>query len=227
MLWTMFIELNASAFMPVISNAQKQGSHYLHLLVLVFGLSFLSFLVQNHTKQVSVYLVTFAIGAAVPYLSDVVGRLCRRSRLMESISLIGAVIVLLWFRELIPRVHWPSYDPLIVQVEALAAMWIIALAMHRPQGYSMLRCRALTKLGDVSYGLYLLHFPILLVAVAAAERVFPPEVNRTALGFGIAATVYATTLIASVACYSFVEMPAVALGARVAQVARRRLALGA
>ena len=221
MLWTMFIELSASAFMPVIRSVQEHGTRW--FFALVFGLSLLSFLVRNHTKLVSVYLVTFAVGAAVPYLSNIVA-FVHRSRLTGLMSLIGAVLALFWFRELLPRDHWQSYEPLIVQIEALAAMWIVASVVHRPHGYPGLRRRALTWLGDISYGLYLLHFPILLIAVAAAERVFPSDVDRTALAFGIAATVYAVTVIVSAACYVVVELPAVAIGASLAQLMRRRFA---
>lgn len=222
MLWTMFIELFASAFMPVIRAAQQRGARW--ILALVVALSVLGFLVQNHTKQVSVYLVTFAIGGTVPYLSSAVTRLCARPRRAESLSLVASVVVLLWFRELIPHERWQSFDPLIVQVEALAAMWIVALAVHRPHGYPSLRHRALVRLGDISYGLYLLHFPILLAAVPAAERILPADVDRTALGFGMAVAVSIATVIASTACYAAVEMPAVTLGARLARLARRRLA---
>jgi peptidoglycan/LPS O-acetylase OafA/YrhL len=222
MLWTMFIELNASAFMPVIATVQRHGTRT--LLVLILGLSLLSFTVQDHTKQVSVYLVTFAIGAAVPYLSSTVVRLCSRSRFAESASLVAAVAVLFWFRELVPRDLYGAFDPLIVQVEALASMWIVALTVYRPHGYARLRHPVLVKLGDISYGIYLLHFPILLVAVAAAEHALPPSVNMTALGSGIAVTVYVATVTAAAACYMAVEMPAVVIGARVARSIRRRFA---
>jgi len=223
MLWTMFVELNASAFMPAIRAAQLRGAR--GLVVLVVALSLLSVLFPNHTKLVSVYLVTFAIGATVPFLAAAVGRLHRRSRVLEAMSLVAAVMVMLWFRELIPREHMPSHGPLLIQVEALAGAWIIALTVHRPNGYPGLRHPVLVKLGDVSYGIYLLHFPVLLVLVPAAEKLLSPDVNRTALGFGIAAVVYVVTVAVSALCYVAVELPAVAIGRRLAQLVRDRVGI--
>jgi peptidoglycan/LPS O-acetylase OafA/YrhL len=60
--------------------------------------------------------------------------------------------------------------------------------------------------------------------VAVIERILPSDIHRTALGFGLAAAVYAATLIGAAACFRVVEMPAVAVGARIARRVRARAA---
>ncbi len=224
-LWTILIELVGSAFMPAFALAARVR-FLLWALVAVLALASLKL---SHAHAVVVealgYLVDFALGAALfEATASMRVFMAGRSRLLVAVAAFAAfalvfsrpALKLLTLGHLTPlRVGY--WDPDLALVEALFAGLLIAAVVARPDGMAILRARPLAFLGDVSFSVYLLHYPIML-AIACGLAWIPGYDSASAAGpFVLAVLTAAVTLPVAWLSFTLIEMPGVNVGRAAAQ----------
>lgn len=98
-----------------------------------------------------------------------------------------------------------------IQLAAVLAAAVVAALPGDPAGFaSMLDAKALVWIGRRSYGIYLWHWPVLLVITAAMPATAPGE----PLGVLTVALVIVATLALSEASYRWIEVPVIRDGFR-------------
>jgi peptidoglycan/LPS O-acetylase OafA/YrhL len=70
-------------------------------------------------------------------------------------------------------------------------------------------------LGNASYSLYLIHFPVAILLAKILSRVFTNETNAIAATAILMAAGLTISLGLASAIYRFIELPSIALGKRV------------
>jgi peptidoglycan/LPS O-acetylase OafA/YrhL len=98
-----------------------------------------------------------------------------------------------------------NHDKIILLLSILGCAFFLILAMKNGWFSSMLNTRLIQFFGKISYSLYLLHFPILLIVCSYTE----PNVY---LVFPISLII---TLLLSYLSYEFIELPFIQLGKRI------------
>ncbi len=224
--WTLAVEQQFYIFWPfVILFAPKRRMDLLLLAVLIAGpFSRELILAMRWSNLVTLYtplaccLDFFAIGGAVAWGHDE-GWLDRfASTLRLRLLLMLAAGWLLWGTLLLKidgryPAHWPVYDPLF---QALGFAALIVYLLQRPEGLigRCLRFRAFVYLGEISYGIYIIHnfmhrFGPSLLHHIWGINYFPNE---------LAHVIYyiALSITAAAASYHFFEKPVRRWGRRLA-----------
>ncbi|MPR13857.1 acyltransferase family protein, partial [Microvirga tunisiensis] len=124
------------------------------------------------------------------------------------------------------RLYTPTnlYDSRTVLIVTLCAAFLVAVAYHNPRA-GFLRRPVLVFLGEISYGLYLIHMLVLfMLAHAIAPLIASPVPSEAlALNIGLAvATLTLTVLLATAAHYGL-EKPCQQLGYKVWDTSTRRM----
>ncbi len=119
-----------------------------------------------------------------------------------------AIVLILTALIVVPLVHVPGIAPHIV-FAMVVAMATALVARHSP---SLLGGRAIGRVGEVSYSLYLIHFAILFGSFRAATSLIPAG-NALTLLLHFAITFPASFALASVS-YRFIEQPGIRWAAR-------------
>ena len=208
-LWSVQTELIASLGMPFIAYALNK-----RWAPLILMLSALSPVLPG--RSLTLFLSCFVVGA-------VASRETKWGRLVKPIPvLIGSALIMYFFRTINP--HWRfevKYGAIFpTVVEALAA-GVMILSISSKE-VSFLRRKGLVHLGDISYSVYLWHFPVLLTLSTALSRwTWPLEYKALAL---MAATTCVTIPVAYLS-YNYIEIPGIALGKRVINAARNLSAM--
>ncbi|MDP1878469.1 MAG: acyltransferase [Actinomycetota bacterium] len=70
--------------------------------------------------------------------------------------------------------------------------------------------RAGLALGDASYSLYLVHYPVLIVASLALSRILPDSLSTGLVAQAVFAALVAIGVLAGLACYRWLEQPLLA-----------------
>jgi peptidoglycan/LPS O-acetylase OafA/YrhL len=153
--WTIAIELMGSLLIPLFAVLLVR-SHLTFLvlacLLLVGSFGFAGMLPAN----AGMYLVDFAVGAALVPMTD---SLLLRSR-GAGIAAIAALFGIILLRAL---VETTTRNPLVHLVELLLSAVIVGVTAARSGSNSFLASKPLVLLGDISYSLYLIHFVVLFV----------------------------------------------------------------
>ncbi|MBR0829864.1 acyltransferase [Bradyrhizobium manausense] len=217
-IWTIRVELLGSAIipLPVFGRFGRLANYALLIVVLTV----LSFVVRS---EKTVYLVEFAIGGSLAFFP--LGRMRLRPNIARLLAA-AVLVVLLFSRQLGP---WPFqqdyHAPTPAMIEALAAAVLILIITENPSSFALLRSRIGLFIGDVSYSLYLLHFPI-MVAVARIGGYYLGLSLFTENQIVAAATLAIVTTVISLALawasYRYIELPGISLG----RALIRRLGLG-
>jgi peptidoglycan/LPS O-acetylase OafA/YrhL/glycosyltransferase involved in cell wall biosynthesis len=197
-LWTLKIEFGFYLILPFLwLMVRRYGTG---VLIGIFVLSASYYEALRHAghyelaKQLPGQLQFFVIGMAAYRFRD-------RLTLSASAGLGLTIALALLFTALL-RSHPPVLYPLVV------GAFVIVAALHAPR----LRLRT-----DISYGVYLLHGPIIQLSLLAG--VYRPG------WIGVLATVAATLLLAGIV-ERLIEAPGIALGKRLTLLARRRAPAG-
>jgi len=217
--WTIFIELVGSAMMPLLAGLALTRMRIFGWIVVMLGL--VSYLLAHapHRLDSLAYMFDFALGVllASREWKVFVDRL--------SLKLFGAAFTLIFFRFL-----WfaalnghpiPLYDgygaPLPMLVEGAAAFFLVGTLASERGRIQLLRSRGAIWLGNVSYSLYLIHFPVVILVAKIASRFFTDQTRTTiATGVLMAFAIPVSLLLASF-LYRYVEIPAIAMGKRVSR----------
>ena len=217
--WTIFIELAGSFVMPLLVAASLSKLRLLPGIVLATG--FAAYLLPHapHRLDSLVYLFDFALGAWLA--SRPWGLFARRS--LPGLMAAASVLIFFrfawdWYLSGQPMPLYYGYNhPVPLIVEGLAAFVLVGMLAAEHGHLPMLRNAGAIWLGNVSYSLYLIHFPVAVLTVKALSHVFTDATN----GLIATATLMAITLPIAFALagltYRFVELPAIALGKRAAK----------
>jgi peptidoglycan/LPS O-acetylase OafA/YrhL len=199
--WTVTVELIVSALLPIVVFVMAQGRAW--ALATVIALAALSLVFGAGVKQVPLYLVCFAIGAAPALYPK-----------LRALKLHGGVIVLagavlLFFRQVAP---WEYHAPLPSLVEALASVvLIVGISNQQPR---FMRARPLTLIGDWSYSLYLIHLPVAF-ALAKLMLLTPLRHIPDAAALVVTLLTVAVTVAASALAYNFIELPPIRISKKI------------
>jgi peptidoglycan/LPS O-acetylase OafA/YrhL len=206
--WTIFVELVASVAMPLIAFITRRAWLAFAAIASTVALAF----IYPGKFYVGIYLVCFVVGGAVAAWRNhgPLGWVLRR-RVLARLLPVAALLVALAFRW---TGHWGFHAVLPTLVETIAA----ALSVHllaSPERPMSLETPALTAVGDVSYSLYILHFPIMCVAGLWIGGLAMP-VNLAALM--LACLTAASTFVLAVSSYRYVERGGIRIGGQMARL---------
>jgi peptidoglycan/LPS O-acetylase OafA/YrhL len=131
-------------------------------------------------------------------------------RLLGLVLSMAALLALQYWQLSLADVYWHGHWILVVWVPMVAAAiaGIVYFSISPWGPTRLLSCRPLTWLGDVSYGIYLWHFPILVLM-----RYFAPDLGATNLGsLALLVIVTMVTIIAAALSFYGVERYAMRIG---------------
>lgn len=206
--WTIRVEIAASIVFPVLYLASLRDRLVWPMLAVLILILFL----PTPTSAVDNYLVCFFIGALIPRLGGSVARAYfAMSRPLRIVVLAGALATLGWFERVsAPDIHM---DPAEVLAMTLAAAFLVAIVYHGP-ARRWLQTRTALFLGEVSYGIYLIHFAVLFaIAHAVAPHVGPlAPAAALALNLALALATLAITVPLAALSYYGLERPCQRLG---------------
>jgi peptidoglycan/LPS O-acetylase OafA/YrhL len=211
-MWSLRIELIYSALFPAIFlivrdvRIRKWGLGAFIILALLplpyqLGLSF---------------ALSFAAGALIPFLSG------RRTRLHGGIAIV-ALIVLLYDRVILAGVHPP--ERIFDIIETAAAFCIVRDVYTSGQSYGFLMARPIVWLGELSYGVYLMHLPVLLIVFTVLSHWLTPGIvlgSPASAQIAMAILTSAITIPLAAVTYNFIELPLHNIGRRLG----KRVGLG-
>jgi peptidoglycan/LPS O-acetylase OafA/YrhL len=209
--WTITVEIAASLAFPLLYWVSTRSL----LVVTFFGLALITlmFVPGLSARHIETFLFAFYLGALIPRWGAALTHRFFRLEVAVRWFIISAILLLAMSVE---RLCAPTAfaDPVPVLVVTLCAAALVAI-VYFGQRSGVLGWRGLIFLGEISYGLYLIHT---LVLFTLAHKIAPAlEGSLTvgealALNFGLAiATLALTVPIATFAHYAF-ERPYQRLG---------------
>jgi len=201
--WSLEVELIFSLLLPAMLWLARR----VHWLALI-ALSGAALLVGTEGHRVLKFALDFSLGIALYLERDGLRRLLGRLRGLRAAAFIAAGVVLFhlpWFLGWQPKAR--GLPDSIVVMGFGAALLVAAAAFH-PASARFFSLRPLHELGRVSYSLYLLHYPIVVLVAGLVVR---PDSGAGDV-FCLIALVLGAALPLSWAMYHAVERPAIAAG---------------
>lgn len=194
-LWSIVIELRYSLAFPLIALAVLRWGWHAAAAALACSLATALVLPEFVTLR---FAVLFTAGAALAF---------DRARCAALLARIGAPVraVLLVAAIMLLCQEPGAWLGMAVSLGAVLLVALVALGQDRPRWAD---APVLRWLGQVSYSLYLVHFPIMLGLTYALGRFIPLSL--------VLALVLPASLAAAQLCWRWVELPAIALGRRLA-----------
>jgi peptidoglycan/LPS O-acetylase OafA/YrhL len=213
-IWTIFIEFVGSALMPILVAVAFWQPRLLPWLVVVLGSAACLLAHAPHRLNTFGFMFEFALGVLIA--TD----RFRFSFHAPVATMLVASAVLLFFRaawfaclhgKLMPLTVGYE-DPVPMIIEALAAGILIAAISGGHRRPRLLSNPSSIWLGDVSYSLYLVHFPIGILMAKLISRIFPPILPPILAMSVLLSTSIVIVLVISHVLFRCVEMPMNKLG---------------
>jgi peptidoglycan/LPS O-acetylase OafA/YrhL len=216
--WTIFIELMGSALMPFFVTIAITKQRLFVWMLLGVGIASYMLAYAPHRLNSLAYMFDFALGV---WLASRDWKLFAGTNLPR---LFAAAATLVFFRfawfsiragHLMPLYGYD--DPLPMLVEGIAAFFLIgALASERGR-VRFLRSPWAVWLGDISFGLYLIHFPVAIVVAKIVSRAFSDATSPVTAIAVVIPLVLVISCILAYLLHRFVEIPSIAFGKRVSK----------
>lgn len=208
-IWSIFAELVGSALLPILLLLSRGVASKIAIFV---ALTLISFLIGLDTHYaVAVYFVHFYLGASLlwwgPKLFEAM-----RARWITWLFGLVAVIVLLGGRQVIGLGH---HHPLPSFVDALSSVALIGVVYYKRAQFADWAGGVLNYLGEISYSLYLVHFPL---AVLVSHGFFATTGMTMLADLGIGGILlwlaaYVTISIVTASIFYYVlEKPGIIIG---------------
>lgn len=219
--WTIFVELMGSAVMPlmVITALARARLFNWILLGMCLVAYVLAYAHAPHRLDSLAYMFDFGLGVGLasrdwPFF-------VRRSLP----KLFGAAFTLIFFRFVWFAIRCghpvPLYfgygDPLPMLVEGIAAFFLIGVLASEQGRIRLLRSRCAIWLGNISYSLYLIHFPVAILVAKILSRVFSDGTNAAMATAVLLTLGLAISFSLAFLMYRFIELPSIAFGKRVSK----------
>ena len=109
-------------------------------------------------------------------------------------------------------------------IELLAAWIVVASIVHADVRPALLRLPSIVRLGDISYSVYLVHFPIMCI-VAKLMFLAVGDANHIQLAAMLVLFTAVPTFFLADLQYRYVELTGIALGKQLLDALRRRTPL--
>ena len=217
--WTIFIELVGSALMPLMVAVSLVKSRLYSWILLGMGLAAYALAHAPHRLDSLAYLFDFALGT---WLAS------RNWKLFSGKSLpiiFSAAFALIFFRFAWFAIRYghamPLYfeygDPLPMLVEGIAAFFLIGALASEHGRVRLLRSPWAIWLGNISYSLYLIHFPVAILVAKILSRVFSDGTSATTAAAVLMTSGLAISSGLAFLIYRFIEIPSIAFGKRVSK----------
>lgn len=211
--WSVAIEVFASFVIPgMVAIVRKRGRIAYYVLGLMLVLA--SFTVGPTTPySVLTYLLSFWIGGAIYTMSasfrEAVMKVLRPLWLFLGVAVLAVVCTTRF---------WGLPDPAICLAEGVASAVLILLVTDQALDFRALRSKWLASLGDWSYSIYLLHFPVMCLITVLFQVSFVARLSNDLKSCALALCTALVTIPASLLVYECIERPGNELGRRIAQV---------
>src|ERR1700733_427874 len=217
--WTIFIELMGSAIMPLLVAISLMKTRLFSWILFAMGVAAYTLVNAPHRLNSLVYMFDFALGT---WLAS------RNWKLFSVKSLpvvFGAALTLIFFRfvwfTILTGHAMPLYfgyaDPLPMLVEGIAACFLIGALASEHGGVRLLRSPWAVWLGNISYSLYLIHFPVAILVAKVLSRVFSDRTRATTATAVLMTSGLAISFSLAFLIYRFIERPSIAFGKRVSK----------
>ena len=203
--WSVRVELGASIFLPFIVLAIRRGIG-LYLLTIS---SLLALLAWNDANKLD-YAPGFVLGALAFHYQGMVGRY------FGSVTAIaGSAAILVLFRQISAAWRFDVGYHAVVPglVESLAAALLIVGIAHRT--VRPLRAKMATRLGDISYSVYLFHWTVMSCLMGMIGSSVNNHELRASL---LMAGTLAVTLPVAMLSYERIEKPGATVGRKLIAV---------
>jgi len=213
-MWSLRVELIYSGLFPaiymLIKSVHSRGW-------LIAALLMVALLPAVPSQLGTAFGLSFALGALIPMLP-------RRAGRYHGVLAMIALLALLYDRLLLGMFH--PRDIVYDLIETLASFVIIREVYVYGYRYRFLLARPVAWLGELSFSIYLLHLPILLLIFSAIEYYFgirPLLDHSIATPLVLGFLTGAITICISAVTYQYIELPLHNIGRRFgAQIARGR-----
>jgi len=214
-LWTMQIELLASAVLPLLFWISRRCGFWINAAVFaLLAFATLSFSLPLFVQ----FLVFFHAGLLVSHVPE---KWPNRISALGSVIIILSAIAILWLPEFIGGpsrpLHYSKWQHWLWS-EILPTFLMVYLVVVRRAGplHNIMEARLFRFLGTVSFGIYLLHLPVLYATVRMLHGLHQHDGLRGAL-IALILTVLFTIPLAYL-LHRFIERPCIEIGRKVSGI---------
>lgn len=210
-LWTITVELIGSFFMPFFKRVLDRGrSPAILLFAVLLAISF--FLGERSYYGVAAYMLDFAVGMALAEIPTARVQVLSRFKGPIALAALGMLFLSRW--DFNGSVH--AFRPHMV--ELVGAVLIVLLVVNCNLGGRTLKWSPIVWLGNISYSVYLVHFPLMSILSKVVDQA---PVGTPAKNVLLTVATIAVTLPLSHLLFKFVEEPGNAIGKRLTAVSPR------
>jgi peptidoglycan/LPS O-acetylase OafA/YrhL len=219
-IWSLFIELFYSALLPAIFLLTCQLKRTIAMLTFA---AFALFSPMPVFRDLHYYLLAFVIGSAIANMATPPRRL---GPVSVTTLLAVASLFLLGARRILDPLNVPL--SVVIWIETWSAAAIIYLVQFTGVARRLLEHRALGFVGEISYSIYLLHFPLIFVVAgwfegcAGGDFIATHPISADCIVGGVTAVI---TIPIAAAASRWIERPFQKLGRTLASRVQIRFAL--
>ena len=207
--WTIFVEIVNSVLLPPMVWMSTRFPRAFWLVVMSFAALgvILGGAIYYH---LDLYVFNFALGVGLALPLPRFIALCRKLPL-RTLFYVAAVLLVVSRALLSP----PVFGPWMNLYDTVLAAWMIFTVGRLGLEIPVLRGKLAVWIGDISFSIYLLHFPIMMTFSRAIYVFAPnlvPTIGPIASGVVLALLTAPTTIVLSGLNFRFIEIAGIKLG---------------